>query len=232
MTKAIRNWRSAATVTHTGPSRIKSGVSRCNDRGNPPSGSEYATPEDFRHGFKTGMPDLLRLAFLLTANADKTEDCIILAMRECISNEAVPREHLRVWTRRAVVRHAIRLVSGMKDETAGQIQESERVEALNNAHQIAIDIYDKSLPILELGDFKRIVYVLSVLEQYSIRDCALLVGRSQQNVRAALTLASALIAMYNQTCQTQSNFSDSASPAPALRGGYDELNDLCGTLLC
>lgn len=43
--------------------------------------------------------------------------------------------------------------------------------------------------VLALEDFERFVFVISVLEHYSVHECALLLGCSQQTVREGRTRA-------------------------------------------
>ena len=70
----------------------------------------YAKAEDFQRLFAREMTDLFRLSLLLTADAEKAERCLTLAMRDCMTNSTVSKGWAFVWARRTVVRNAIRLV--------------------------------------------------------------------------------------------------------------------------
>jgi hypothetical protein len=63
------------------------------------SDSEFATADDFHNLFASEIVDLFRLAFFLTADADRAEHCVILAMHECLATVDVFKAWLPVWTR-------------------------------------------------------------------------------------------------------------------------------------
>ena len=51
----------------------------------------YATAEDFEQPFAKQNTDLFRLSLHLTADAEKAESCVILAMRDSFSGAAFQR---------------------------------------------------------------------------------------------------------------------------------------------
>lgn len=60
----------------------------------------YATDEDFRLLFETEITDFFRLSLQLTADVEKAERCLILAMRDCFGRNTIARSFLRIWARR------------------------------------------------------------------------------------------------------------------------------------
>src|SRR5208337_5427656 len=66
----------------------------------------YATADDFQRLFAREMADLFRLSLHLTADVEKAETCLILAMRECFANTTVSKGWAAIWARRTVVRTA------------------------------------------------------------------------------------------------------------------------------
>lgn len=189
--------------------------------------SSYATTDDFQRLFAREMTDLFRLSLHLTADAEKAESCLILAMRDCFAHNAVSKEWALVWARRMVVRNAVRLVLGaqgtMPNDTCSEagpdfhLQPSQfRTEALRD-----------SLAILALPDFDRLVFVICVLERYSILDCAMLLKRSPNDVNDARVRA---ITQVVSAEERNHHKCTAASPHGACSNGIGEPNDLCGSL--
>ena len=63
--------------------------------------------------------------------------------------------------------------------------------ALTYTHDLSSDAIQhfESDAVLALEDFERFVFVISVLEHYSVHECALLLGCSRQTVREGRTRA-------------------------------------------
>ena len=70
----------------------------------------YPTVTDFLKTFNEEMHSLYLLAFLLTADHDKAEQCLVSAMGECVEGIGVFMEWARSWTRRAVLKRAIQMI--------------------------------------------------------------------------------------------------------------------------
>jgi DNA-directed RNA polymerase specialized sigma24 family protein len=191
----------------------------------------YATTEDFQRIFARDMTDLFRLSLQLTGDAEKAESCLILAMRDCFANSTVSKGWALVWARRTVVRNAIRFVLGkeraMLNDTCSEagpdfhLQPSKfRVEALRD-----------SLAILTLPDFDRLVFVICVLERYSILDCALLLKRSPRDVNTARVRAINQVVSAEERNRHEPTTKSSTGPHDACSNGIGEVDDLCGSLL-
>jgi DNA-directed RNA polymerase specialized sigma24 family protein len=145
----------------------------------------YATPEDFEQLFAKQKIELLRLSLQLTVNAAKAEKCLILAMRDCLSRSTVSKDRVRTWARRMVIRNAIRLVWEMPNELADE----SGFEFQLQPSGLPLEALQDSVEILTLPNLDRMAFVICVLERYSILDCALLVGKSPQEVYEAMVRA-------------------------------------------
>ncbi len=140
--------------------------------------SEYASRADFQDVFTTRMPQLYLLALLLVGDEVKAEQCFVGAIEDCLSRNLVFKEWVYSCSRRLVVRRAIQMslpiLRGFKDE------------ALTTAQvEIPSAVHPGLAGILQLPQFERFVYVLSVLEKYSDRECSVLLICTPQQVITA-----------------------------------------------
>jgi hypothetical protein len=166
----------------------------------------FATTHDFQRLFAREMTNLFRLSLQLTADAEKAESCLILAMKECIANSTV-----------SGMENAVLNDVDSEAEPGFYLQPSKhRIEALRN-----------SLAILSLPDFDRLVFVICVLERYSILDCALLLTRSPKDVNEARLRASNQVASFEERNHHEST---TTSPYGAWSNEIGGLDDSCGAL--
>ena len=137
--------------------------------------ADYATPTDFCAIFRENMPSLYRLAFLLTADQDKAEQCFVAGLEDCRSGNPVFREWARSWAKRIIIKDAIELITP-------RLNSGHDVPNLQpqGARQPRADHLFSA--VTQLRPFDRIVFVVTILEQYSVQDCALLLGCSQSDV--------------------------------------------------
>ena len=143
---------------------------------------ECASKEEFARVFECELESLQRLAVLLTADSEAARRCLILAFRECITNSSVSKECVLGWTRRAIIRNAICLVMGFGGHSS--------VDTNTDAEDGSISRFVDNWPgafaepdsILELPQLDRFVFVICVLERYSIHDCALLLSRPPREI--------------------------------------------------
>ena len=149
------------------------------------SRGEYATKEEFASVFECEGASLQRLALLLTANSEAAKRCLIRTFRECIASSSVYREWVLSWTRRMAIRNAISLVMG----PGGQSFVNKNDDPDNGLIAFSLDdslgTFAESEWILDLPELDRFVFVICVLERYSIYDCALLLGRSPRDINDA-----------------------------------------------
>jgi hypothetical protein len=187
----------------------------------------YATTDDIQGLFAREVTDLFRLSLQLTADAEKAETCLILAMRECFANGAVAKEWASVWARRTVVRNAIRLVLGagyaLPLDTCGDAGPDFHFQP----SEYPIGALRDSLAILALPDFDRLVFVICVLERYSILDCALLLKRSPKAVYDARLRAITQLVSAEEQNRHESTTAFPTSAYAASRNGIGEVDDSC-----
>lgn len=156
---------------------------------NPDEKGLSATANDFEQLFAKHNVDLLRLSLQLTADAEKAESCLVLAMRDCFFRSSVSRHCMHTWARRMVIRNAIRLMWGTPND---MLAESE-FEFHLQPSDFRFDALQESVAILTLRDLDRLAFVICVLERYSILDCALLLRKAPQEVYDAIVRATAQV---------------------------------------
>jgi hypothetical protein len=128
------------------------------------------------------MESLYLLSLLLTADRGKAEQCFIAAVEEYVAQDGTFIEWGRLQARRIVCKGAIQMIR----------PEPERTGSLPCASLDGTTASAKNSPfseILSLGEFERFVFVLSVLEGESDRDCAALLRCSHLDVLMARALA-------------------------------------------
>ena len=121
------------------------------------------------------MDALYSLALLLTGEHVAAEACFLAALEDCRKAADVFPEWARSWSRRAIVKDAIRRVA----PTADFRRRSASVTALNRPPGVL------SL-LTALPAFERFVFAMTVLERYSVHECAALLNcdpREVQQVR-------------------------------------------------
>ena len=140
---------------------------------------EYATSVEFCELFRREMKSLYLLCLLLTAKHENAEECFVSSFDECLEGNSVFKEWAHSWAKRMIVKNAIQMIAPRlctdKDAVADPSDVCCGVQGTQAAHRAMVEI-------LALHDFERFVFVLSVLERYSDRDCAFLLGCTQHEV--------------------------------------------------
>jgi len=131
----------------------------------------YATSADFCRIFEKDMNRLYLLALLLTGAAAAAEKCFVQGLSDSKSSNPVFAEWAESWARRTIVQNAIRMV---RPRPGDLITQEATVRDTTQAAEIAA--------ILALPAFDRFAYVLSVLENYPLQECALLLDCSRNEV--------------------------------------------------
>ena len=137
----------------------------------------YATRRDFQQIFTEDMAGLHLLAFLLTTDADKSEQCFVAGL-ESIDGNHVFRQWARSWSKRAIIKNAIKMLTPTPGQP-GPLPQSDVCWTRDPQGQSLI------LSVTRLGAFERFVLVMTVLENYSVRECAALLSRSAEEVMTA-----------------------------------------------
>lgn len=137
----------------------------------------YTTGVDFCRIFAEEMKSLYLLGLLLTADAEKAEQCFVAGIGDCVDGNPVFREWARSWARRAIMRNAIQMLAPAAKP------------AVKTPERFGPEIDQRLLSVLRLDTLQRFVFVMSVLEGYSYQDCSILLGCSRQTVISARTRA-------------------------------------------
>jgi len=163
----------------------------------------YATHRDFCRIFTEDKTALYLLSLLLTADAQKAERCFVAGLEDSVLGNKVFREWARSWSKRTIIKNAIRAIAPVPGQLATALHDP--VSAAIGAN------LDPSLTaVLELAPFQRFVFVMSVLEKYSIADCSTLLNCAKQDVITAQKQA--LLALAGTGL---------ATPSVASKAGFD-----------
>jgi DNA-directed RNA polymerase specialized sigma24 family protein len=135
---------------------------------------QHAWPADFCRVFHQDMDVLYWLALTLTSDEGKAEECFVAGLEECIEGNSVFKEWARSWSRRVVIKNAIRLMSPRPEVTfpSPVIPQQEKARQEGEVTEVTL------VALVQLTAFDRFVYVMTVLEGYTDRDCATLLGCS------------------------------------------------------
>jgi DNA-directed RNA polymerase specialized sigma24 family protein len=150
--------------------------------------TEYASCKDFKQIFTEDMVGLHRLAFLLTADHAKAEQCFVAGLEDSIHGNPVFRQWARAWSKRAIIQSAIKAIAPMPTRHGvlldGAIPEKAEAEWQNSN-----DVESIAAVVASWEPFDRFVFVMAVLEGYGLRECAALLACPVQDVITAKSFA-------------------------------------------
>src|ERR1700686_1316779 len=140
--------------------------------------TSYASNGDFCRIFHEETDSLYQLTFLLTADCDKAQQCLVSGLEDSLKGSRVFKEWARSWARRAIVQNAVRVINPrpMQEDAHSGFNNSRKTLAAERVEIAAV---------LDLAPFERFVFVISVLEHYSEHECSVLLGCSRRDVNAA-----------------------------------------------
>jgi hypothetical protein len=147
-------------------------------RMNSERGKRYATAADFVEIYNEEMRSLFLLSILLTADAEKAEQCFVNGLEECLSGFDVSIDWARMWARRAIIKHAITLVKPRPEQP-----NFKPLTGLQWNSKPANDNFIRA--IFSLGTFDRFVFVMSLLERQSDEDCSVLLNCRRRDIESA-----------------------------------------------
>ena len=147
------------------------------------SGVRVSSGNNVCNLFREEMDGLYLLAFLLTANPETTGQCFISGFEDCLEGIAVNDDWAHSWAKRVVIQNAIRLVDPRIHHSESKVLPRFRQEE----HEPSERSPDNRtlIGVLALVDFERFAFAMTVLEQLSDRDSALLLGCLLDELRAA-----------------------------------------------
>lgn len=142
---------------------------------------DYTTPIGFCKVFNDHLYRLYALSLLLTADHRKAEQCFVAALDDCLQGNPVFLEWAQPWATRAVIKNAIRIISPLRSET----DTTENDNLTESRSQAGVLL----TAIIRLQPFDRFVFVMSILEKYSDRECSILLDCTVDEVVGARTQA-------------------------------------------
>ena len=142
----------------------------------------YATRSDFQRIFTQDIGSLHLLALILTADAAKAEQVFVAGLQESIHGNPVFKEWARSWSKRVIIRNAIRLLAPCPSAPEGSTLSEYAADAASDK-----DAWIAT--IMQLPAFERFVFIILVLEGHSESDCASLLGCSMQEMIRARSRA-------------------------------------------
>ncbi len=155
--------------------------------------TEYASCKDFQQIFNEDMVGLHRLAFLLTADHAKAEQCFVGGLEDSIHGNPVFRQWARAWSKRAIIQSAIKAVAPTPTRR-GALPEAAEAQWRNGN-----DVESIAAVVASWEPFERFVFVMAVLEGYGLRECAALLACPVQDVIAAKSFALQRLAAQSAT---------------------------------
>jgi len=131
--------------------------------------ADYATRADFSEILAKDMERLYLLAFLLTTNHEAAEHCFVMTIDQSFTRKAVFRQWAPSWIKRTVMKNAIRSVF-VESPGTNLRRDLWRVGTIEPSAEVVINA------VTQLAALERFVFVMSILERYSNRDCSLLLS--------------------------------------------------------
>lgn len=135
--------------------------------------SSYVPASIFCAIFQQDIKTLYSLALLLTADQEKAEQCFVAAFHECVEGADVFSGWERSWSRRAVVKQAIRIAKPRPADSDTVMSTS----LLEHEHVPS--------RLIAMAPFDRFVFAMTVLEHFSVRECAALLSCMPSDVEKA-----------------------------------------------
>lgn len=138
--------------------------------------SRYAMAVDFRTVFAESRSSLYRLSLLVQGSDETIDQCIQLALDECIETASVFQPFAKSWARRSIIRNALQLTDMRKEGS------SLAVQTALNGDGTGLDTWAVCKNIISLPGLQRFVFVMSALEHYNDQECSILLSCSRNDV--------------------------------------------------
>jgi len=130
-----------------------------------------------------------------------------------------------------VIRNAIRLVMEARNAKPIDVCNESAPDFHLQPCEYQINALRESLAILALPDFDRLAFVICVIEQYSILDCALLLKRSPKDVNNARVRALRQVVFAEERNRRESTATSPAGLNGGCGNGTGEIEGPCGSLI-
>ena len=143
---------------------------------------DCTTPTGFCTVFNDHFDRLYTLSLLLTADHRQAEQCFVAALDDCLQRNPVFLEWAQPWATRTVIKNAIRIISPLRSETDTTTENDNLTESRSQAGVLLT-------AITRLQPFDRFVFVMSILEKYSDRECSTMLDCTVDEVVGTRTQA-------------------------------------------
>src|SRR5271169_761249 len=151
---------------------------------------DYAKVADFCKAFERDMKPIYLLTFLLTTNHRDAEQCFSKIIEESVESNLVFRPWVGSWIKRCLIKNAIQIVffgSTRNDERRNLWWEELGEPRMRNAVNA----------VTSLKPAERFVFVMSILERYSTKDCSLLLDSTINDIVRLRARASRRLAAFD-----------------------------------
>lgn len=143
---------------------------------------EYALHYDFRQIFTEDADGLRLLALLLTGDRAIAKRCLVEGL-DAEQDNVTFREWAHSWSKKAIIKNAIQAIS----PSPGQALSSE-VDGHRNGHRRPAPV-TLAGAVSRLPSFERFVFILALVEGYSVHECSELLGVGAQEITFAKSRA-------------------------------------------
>jgi DNA-directed RNA polymerase specialized sigma24 family protein len=167
--------------------------------------TEYATCKDFRQIFTEDMAGLHLLAYLLTADMARAEQCFVAGLDDSIRGNQVFKQWARAWSKRAIIQNAVKIMKPAVGQRAAAEEKTARSAQSGTAPESPLVAL-----VMQWSPFERFVFVMSVLEGYSVRECSAMLSCRDQDVIA--TKSQVLQRLANEPSQPESAYMVGTGP--------------------
>jgi DNA-directed RNA polymerase specialized sigma24 family protein len=139
-------------------------------------GRDYATEADFCQLFREQMNRFYFLSLLLTADADRAEQCFVTSLESCMQSRRVFKDWAQRWATHTIIKTAIHIVAPAQVTAGSGILRPERDATGSGAEALLSAL--QAVPPLD-----RFVHHMTVVERYSDLECSTFLGCSAKEVR-------------------------------------------------
>lgn len=176
--------------------------------------SQYATRADYCRIFQEDMSSLYLLSFLLTANHARAEQSYVEGLENVVAGNLVFKAWARSWSKRRVIQSAIRLV--FSECLQNEVRDPWGESPLSSV----IDVVTRLAPL------QRFVFVMSVLERYSDRECSVLLNCTVRAVVNARLTALRTLAEFDPVFTSESRRTYGSAQRLVMNDAFDSTENL------
>ena len=133
---------------------------------------------DFCQIMSSCMDQLHWLAYVLTGDSVLAERCFVSGLGESLHFNQVFKDWAESWSRRAIIKNAIRMIRPRYGEGVG-------MAVTDDPEMPQPETADLTAMLLQLQIFDRFVFVMGILERYKDHECAALLNCPLAHVATA-----------------------------------------------